>query len=91
MQVEVDGTPYSVHFVVKSGREIRGKLTEEDVWYQITRPIDSESDAVILISAPELTLPLRNRFEAHNRKSDQLRYIAGSDLAALLKNYDLLS
>ncbi|MHA2081306.1 MAG: hypothetical protein ACW99H_09205 [Candidatus Thorarchaeota archaeon] len=74
--------------MIKSSKEISGKVNEKDVWAQITKPIDEGFDFVIFMSGSNITTPLRTRFTKHNRDNkDCLRYIVHLELASLLKNY----
>ena len=85
------GNDSSLHFVVKSGKEIKTKVNEKAVWHQITKPIDAGFDFVLFIAFAELTVPLLNRFRTYNKTNDCLRYIVGDELAMLFKSYDELA
>ena len=85
------GNDSSLHLVVKSGKEIKTKVNEKAVWYQITKPIDAGFDFVLFIAFAELTVPLLNRFRTYNKTNDCLRYIVGDELAMLFKSYDELA
>ncbi len=85
--VKIDEGTYQVDFVIKSGAEITRPINEEDVWYQISRPLDNESDLVVFVSYANLTIPLKNKIRKHR---DKVEYIIQMELAALFKSYEEL-
>ncbi len=91
--VKYNDNNFSVHFVIKSGQETKGKSNEEKVWYQITRPIENEFDFSIFIASDGITAPLKNRLNKYNKTQCNfcLDYIIDTQLARLLKSYDELN
>jgi len=86
--VEYKGISFQVDFVIKSGMEISSNISESDVWYQIDRPSDHNSDLVVFLSYADLTTPLKNKIRRH---SNRIIYIINKELASLFKNYEELT
>jgi len=88
ISVEYEGDVFRVDLVIKSGAEIPTQIKESEVWHQISRPLDYDSDLVVLISYADLTIPLKNRIRKHE---DSVDYIVNEELAHLLKIYNELT
>ncbi len=75
---------FRIDFVIKSGAEISRNISEADVWHQISRPLDHDSDIVVFLSYANLTIPLKNKIRKHGSK---VVYIIHDELCLLFKNY----
>lgn len=80
--------PLTVSIIVKSGQEIKGLSVPEQVWYQVTRPLEYlDHVCSLFFSAKPCSVPLGNRFKLARDHNLAIRSIAGDECVRLLRSH----